>query len=224
MNQRDLDEHLAGCRGAHQRLLGHLDTLLAADALADGIVSRPSRLPGWTIGHVLSHLARNADSHVGLFEGANRGEALDQYRGGTPARAADIEAGADRSADEQVADVRRSIEALEAEWAACSPVGWAGRWRGTVGGEQPIDDLPFRRWREVEIHHADLGLPGFGIDNWTARYVNEELTRRTMEWSSRQPMGMTGLPASALALRPTQRLAWLMGRVTPEGLEPVRFA
>lgn len=224
MNQRDLDDHIAGCTGAHQRLLGHLDTLLAADALADGIVSQPSRLPQWTVGHVLTHVARNADSHVRLIEGAKRGEVLDQYTEGLVSRAADIEEGAGRSASEQVADVRRSIGELEATWANCSPIGWAGRWRGIPAGEVPIAELPFRRWREVEIHHADLGLPGFGIDNWTPRYVSEDLLRRTMEWSSRQPMGLTGLPAAALALQPTLRLAWLMGRVTPDGLEPVRFA
>jgi maleylpyruvate isomerase len=33
-------------------------------------------------------------------------------------------------------------------------------------------------------------------------------------------MGMTPLPAAALALPPTTRLAWMMGRVEVDGLEP----
>ncbi len=52
----------------------------------------------WTVGHVLTHLARNAESHVRMLEGATMGEALEQYAGGYDQRAADIEAGADRSA------------------------------------------------------------------------------------------------------------------------------
>ena len=34
-------------------------------------------------------------------------------------------------------------------------------------------------------------------------------------------MGMTGLPATALALSENERLAWLFGRVAPDGLEQV---
>jgi hypothetical protein len=34
-------------------------------------------------------------------------------------------------------------------------------------------------------------------------------------------MGMSGLPPLALALSENERLAWLFGRVTPDGLEQV---
>lgn len=224
MSPSERQAHIAGCTAAHRRLTGHLDGLLATGALDDTAVSGPSRLPGWTVGHVLTHLARNADSLVRVTEGAVRGELLDQYEHGMESRNADIEAGAARPAEDQVADVRRSIESLEAAWAACTEAGWAGRFRGTIAGVLPITEVPFRRWREVEIHHADLGLPGFGPADWSPRYVAEELRRRTMEWTSRHPMGLTTLPPAALALPPHERLAWIMGRSTPEGLEPVRFA
>ncbi len=42
----------------------------------------PSLLPEWSDGHVLTHLARNADSVVRRMEGAARGELVDQYPGG----------------------------------------------------------------------------------------------------------------------------------------------
>ncbi|MET0910545.1 MAG: maleylpyruvate isomerase N-terminal domain-containing protein, partial [Ilumatobacteraceae bacterium] len=42
----------------------------------------PSLLPGWTRGHVLTHIARNADSFVRLLEAAGRGEVVTQYAGG----------------------------------------------------------------------------------------------------------------------------------------------
>ena len=86
-------------RTSHVRLAGTLARLDDASA------RRPSLLPGWTVGHVLTHLARNADSHVRLVQAALRGEVGDQYPGGNPQREADIEAGAGRPAAELVEDV-----------------------------------------------------------------------------------------------------------------------
>ena len=64
-----------------------------ADALTDAEAAGPSLLPGWTRGHVLTHLARNADALVGLVDGALTGVAAPMYPS-VEARAADIEAGA----------------------------------------------------------------------------------------------------------------------------------
>src|SRR5262245_7826701 len=61
MDTRRLDTDVAGAAAAHQGLLAMLDGRLSAGALD---VSQPGRLPGWSIGHVLTHLARNADSMV----------------------------------------------------------------------------------------------------------------------------------------------------------------
>lgn len=203
---RELDATVAGCAEAHQRLLGNVDDL------GDDEVRLPSLLPGWSVGHVLTHLARNADSHVRMFEGAERGEMLSQYERGAAGRADDIEAGAARSAAELVADLRRSIWRLEQTWATASATAWDGAGL-TVGGErQPCVDLPFRRWREVEVHHADLGLPSFTYDDWSEDYVRRELRRQLMVWRSRLPMGIGELPEAVTALAPRRRLAWLLGR------------
>ena len=50
--------------------------------LTDDDARRASRLPDWTVGHVLAHVARNADSHVRRAEAATRGEVVEQYPGG----------------------------------------------------------------------------------------------------------------------------------------------
>ena len=84
---RALDAQVAGCAAAHQRLLASLAELSDADARAD------SMLPGWSRGHVLNHLARNADSHARMFEAATRGQEAPQYPGGMEGRVAEIEAG-----------------------------------------------------------------------------------------------------------------------------------
>ena len=80
-------------------------------------------------------------------------------------------------------------------------------------------DLVFRRWRETEIHHADLGL-GYEFSDWPADFVRIDLARMSAQWASRKPMGLTDLPAAALALAPPDRLAWLWGRLDIDGLAP----
>ena len=214
MDARQLDRDVAGAAAAHQGLLAMLDEHLEAGTL-DG--SAPSLLPDWTIGHVLTHLARNADSMVRVLAAAERGETIDRYEGGQARRNAEIEAGAGRPAGELVADVRTTIWQLEQAWAAQSR--WDGRSREVPGHEIPITDLAFMRWREVEVHRADLGL-GYEPADWPAEYVRQDLRWLEMRWNARRPMGMTGLPQEALAAPPHERLAWLLGRTSIGDLEP----
>ena len=211
MDARELDRAVTGCAAAHQRLLLDL-----AD-LTDEQARRPSLLPGWTVGHVLTHLARNADGNVRMLEAANRGEVAAQYEGGLQSRAADIEAGAGRPATELVADVRATIYRLEQQWAAMTAEGWSGQGGVLASGLIPVADIPFRRWREVEVHHSDLGL-GYDIEDWPADYVRLELHRSTMQWASRRPMGMTALPPEVLAVSERDRVAWLLGRRSIPGI------
>lgn len=51
----------------------------AASLLDERRMTEPSQLPGWTRGHLLTHLARNADSVVRRLPAASQGEAVDQY-------------------------------------------------------------------------------------------------------------------------------------------------
>ena len=207
-----LERHLAGAVESHRGLMAMLDELGEAVDPA-----RPSLLPGWTVGHVLTHLARNADSMTRVLVAADRGDVVDRYAGGDAGRDAEIEAGWRRPAAELVADVRHSSERLEQQWVRQER--WNGRSREAGGREIPITDLPFMRWREVEVHRADLGL-GFEPADWPAEYVREDLVRMEMRWNARRPMGLTGLPDEALRAPPHVRLAWLLGRTTIEGLEP----
>ena len=210
MDPKELDRSVGGCAQAHQRLLATLQDLSDDDA------RRPSLLPDWSVGHVLSHLARNGVGTVRMLDAANRGGVVEMYEGGMESRAADIEAGASRPAKELVADVRSTLYRLEQQWASMSAEGWAGQGL-SVFGLVPIAEVPWRRWREVEVHHADLGL-GFTSADWSAEYVRRELQRMGMLWASRRPMGMTELPSAALAVSPHHRLAWLFGRTSIDGL------
>ncbi len=204
MQPGEIDRDVAGAADAHQRLLAHLDAAPDTDPRA------PSLLPDWSIGHVLTHLARNADSFVRMLDG------LPQYERGAEGRAADIEAGSRRGFDELVDDVRRSIWRLETRWS--TGVDWSAR-APTVAGEVALAEVPSRRWRETEVHHADLGL-GYTFDDLPDQYVRLELRRMEMLWRARRPMGLTSLPPEAVAEPAARRLAWLLGRASIDGLPP----
>lgn len=199
---------------AHAALVEHVEALGGAGADP----AAPSALPGWTRGHLLTHLARNADSLVRILEGVERGERRDQYVGGAAGRNAAIEAGAGRTWAELATDVRAASAALDAQMAGQRR--WDGEGVGGTGTAVPATDVPFRRWREVVVHRADLGDPAFTARDWPTEYVREELRQLTMRWNARLPMGGTGLPPAALAAPELARLLWLMGRGEIPGLDP----
>jgi maleylpyruvate isomerase len=202
---------------AHVDLVDHLEAMTGGPGAAPGL---PSLLPDWTRGHLLTHVARNADSFVRVLEAARRGEVTTQYEGGGAGRNAEIEAGATRDWDSLVADVRSSAWRLDEVFA--SQDRWDLAMTNSSGESVPHSELPSRRVREVLIHHADLGDEGYTPRDWPSDYVREELRRMEMVYSSRQPMGVNGLPDAALQATPLERLCWLLGRGEIAGLEPAR--
>lgn len=202
--EHDIERDIAGATAAHDTLVEHLRTL------GDIESSTPSRLPDWTVGHVLTHLARNADGHVSMLDGRP------QYPHGAEGRNADIEAGAGRRWSELVDEVAATNAALERRWSSVDD--WSGS-AVTLGGERAISLLPFLRWREVEIHRVDLGL-GYEFAAMPPEYVRKELRMLEMLWRARKPMGMTPLPTEALTVSTPDRLAWLTGRLEIDGLAP----
>ncbi len=199
MDDETLQAEIAACREAHRRVHARV-----AD-LDDATLRRPSRLPGWTVAHVLTHLARNADSVVRRLDGARAGELVEQYAGGAAARSADIEAGAARPARDVVADLVRADDAVDRAFAAADD----GLWTATVhlgGGSTGLArELVFRRWREVEVHLVDVGL-GYEWTDWP-----DELVQRWL------PSLLASLPhrAGGHAL-----VAWATGRGPAPALPP----
>ena len=179
-------------------------------AMADVDPATPTALPGWTVGHVMTHIARNADSTIRMIAG------LAQYWKGVESRASDIELGAARPWCELVEDVALTNDAVSRMMREITD--WTGIARGTTA-DRPKTALPEMRRREVEVHRADLGL-GYGFDDMPGDFVAFETRRLTMLWQARQPMGLTVLPEAVLALPEPERLAWLFGRRTVDGVEP----
>ena len=174
----------------------------------------PSLLEGWTRGHVLTHLARNAERHIHLFECAARGEIGDQYPGGMSQRNADIEAGAIRPVGEIIADLRQNVWSLEAQWAHATPASWQGSARRPGGQVVPVSDLVFLRWREVAIHIVDLNM-GVGHESWSDFYVTHELERQQ---DAHKQNDIT-IDPRGVDLDPAPRLAWMIRRLNVEGME-----
>jgi maleylpyruvate isomerase len=188
---------------------------VAIEGLSDDDVRRPSLLPEWTVGHVLSHVARNADSHRERAEAAARGEVVDQYEGGYAGRAAAIELGAVRPARALISDVKTSARGLEEAWRSTPESGWTNVTRDVGGRERPLFALPARRWQELEVHLIDLGT-GPTFADWPEDFVSVRLPELRRDLPGRLPEG--ALPPAAGELDPREELAWLYGRFRPPGL------
>jgi len=222
-------------------LLGEATDRLLATIRGGDDPAAPSLLPGWTRGHVITHLARNADSFTWLLDGAAIGEVREQYPGGPATRAAAIAAGAVRPADELRADLEHTAQRLAAAMARLEPAAWERPVRVTRG-EVPAGRLVWSRLREVEVHHGDLGL-GYGPAGWLEGFVAGELPQRIDDLARRLPRGtaarvvVTGTggpwevgdgPASVAITGPAaDLLGWLLGRddgrrlQAPGGLPPL---
>lgn len=188
-----------GCRDAHRRLRAVIGGLDESD------VERPSELPGWSVGHVLSHLARNAEAMCRRIEGAIKSEVIEQYAGGPAGRTAEIEHGATRPAGEIRDDVVSWSMRLDELFESIDDEVWSRPVRTVAGSEHQVALFPFRRWREVEVHLVDLGL-GMSPTDWPEGLVDRALPRL-----------IAGLPE-----RVDQRelMAWLLGRRPAPELRP----
>jgi len=173
----ELATALVGVRASTADLLEWLAGLdwTAAD------VAAPSLCDGWTRGHVLTHLARNADGIAETLAGALRDEIVERYPDGWDARNAAIDAGSDRSFAELAADVRDSARRLEDAFAA---VDAADGWSLETEHGHPARDWPFARWKEVEIHRLDLAA-GHGPDRWPPAMVAALVEREAARLSGR---------------------------------------
>jgi maleylpyruvate isomerase len=164
----DLSTRLAAMRASTSAMVADFD----GQRWADADMSAPIALPKWTRGHVLTHIARNADSIARALSGALRGEIVKRYPNGPEGRAADIEAGAGRPVLEQLADVRESADRLDRLFGA---VADAGAWDATADS-RPCRRWIRARWQEVEVHRVDADS-GYTVDQWPADFVAVLLPR-----------------------------------------------
>lgn len=134
-----------------------------------------------------------------------RSEIVEQYAGGPSGRLAEIENGSQRTPTEIREDVIEWSIRLDALLESIPEDVWDRPVRTVAGSEHPVALLPFRRWREVEVHLVDLGRDVSPTD-WPDGLVDRALP---------------GLLAG-LTDRADQRelMAWLLGRGPAPELPP----
>jgi maleylpyruvate isomerase len=230
---------MAEAQAACRRILG------SVTGLADDACRQPSLLPGWSRGHVLTHLARNADGQARMLEGARVGEIRDQYPGGDRHAPGDIEIGANRPAAEIVHDLTVAQAELERVWPALDEDAWHRPTRARAGIRPALASVR-ARWRECEIHHVDLDL-SYRPEDWPVPFVDALLPRVTaglpQRLTTETPVllassgGSAGLPpgpvtkqgisdekADPVTVTGTRSdlLAWLLGRTTVASVRAAR--
>ena len=153
--ESDPDRAADLCRAAYQRLAE------TVSGLTDDQMPRPSLLPTWSVGHVLTHLARNAEGHSRRLQGALLNEDVPKYAGGSEQRAQEIEDGADRPAAEVLADLEASQRRLENLFTESSNAGWPNPQLAGDASYGPRG-CPSHRLREIEIarrNHPHIDAP-----------------------------------------------------------------
>jgi maleylpyruvate isomerase len=145
------------------------------DALDEEGYAAPSLLPGWTRGHVVAHLALNAEGLVGALAGIVKGEPIPMYAS-QEGRDKDIEELAGAGPADLRARLLGSSTELADAMAALPDEGW-----DTVVERTPdrgttfvAHAVPGMRLREVEIHHADLGA-GYSRADWPGTFSTRVL-------------------------------------------------
>lgn len=202
-----------------------------ADALSDDELAGPSGLPGWTRAHVLAHLALNAEGLSGALVGVTQGARVPMYRS-QEARDTDIDelaaAGPTEVRDRLLGGTARLADALAAVPQDRSEVSIE---RLPGGRSFTVADVPWMRWIEVEVHHADLDA-GYAHTSWPltlcAEVLDAALTRSlpsgpltayAVDLDRRWVYGEGGPTVSG---RAADLAWWLSGRGTGDGVTSER--
>jgi maleylpyruvate isomerase len=197
------------------------------DGMTESEYAEPSLLPDWSRGHVVAHLALNAEGLAAALRGLVEGRSVPMYAS-QEARDDDI---ADLGTAEPetvrgrllggVSDLNDAVGAVPEE-------AWDVSIARTPDGQRtfPAAAVPWMRHREVEIHHADLGL-GYSRADWPAPFCErlvESMTQRADEMSltlhatdldRRYQVGEGGPTVSGAA---ADLAWWLTGRGDGAGL------
>ena len=203
----------------------------SVDALTEDEWRAPSLLPGWSRAHVAAHLALNAEGLAGALEGLVAGEQVPMYVS-PEARDHDIDELAAGDAapvrDRLLASTTRFADAV----AALAPEHWAADIERVPGGTTfAAAAVPAMRWREVEIHHADLGA-GYSRHDWDPVFADAVVDTLAARLADHEP-GFTVVLTDADRSREVGSVAagapevrgsaadvawWLSGRGDGEGL------
>jgi maleylpyruvate isomerase len=203
--------------------------LVSVDAMTKEDVRGPTLLPDWSRGHLLTHIARSADSLGRLVEWARTGIEQKQYAS-EEARAAQIQAGARRSPAELAADIKASAVAFEQAARSLPESARYFELRLRSGVPVTAERLLFVRLRELEVHHVDLdvGYTWADIPPDVTTAVIDDIVATLSKREEVPPVRLVatdvalerqiGLRGPVLTGEQADLLAWLSGRSPGVGL------
>jgi maleylpyruvate isomerase len=146
------------------------DVEAAADRLTavlagfdDDTARAASGLPGWSRGHVITHIANFSEAMTRQAEEALQGRVAEMYDGGRAARDAAIEAGANRSAADLTIHLDQTVDALLTAWRKVGRDDWS---RPILHRNSNLEAGLNATWRELAIHIVDLDL-GITPASWS---------------------------------------------------------
>ena len=130
-------------------------------------------------------------------------------RAGAEQRAAGIAAGRGVGAAALLADLRRSCDALMEAWMQLPDDAWERVGR-SLTGERTQREWVWSRWREVEVHHVDLGL-GYAASEWPVAFVTRGLDDAFAELPGARRAGAARPPTRPFRLEATDHdRAWIV--------------
>ena len=205
-----------------------LDLIVAG--LGEHALRQPSRLPGWSRAHVVTHLARNADALVNLLTWARTGVEHPMYASRAD-RDADIEEGAGRLAQVLHEDLHAAGDRFMVAATELPVRAWAASVVARLQGPIPAADIPSMRLHEVWVHLVDLdvdftfpGIPADHLEHVLETALSPHLDRpdgpavrltaelsgdRTRTW---EMVGAPGDRTYEVAGPAADVIAWLTGR------------
>ncbi|WP_082373484.1 maleylpyruvate isomerase family mycothiol-dependent enzyme [Nocardia sp. NRRL S-836] len=220
------ERHLTAVRQATDVLfevVGELDETAVRGA---------SLLPGWTRGHVVTHLARNADALVNLLTWAKTGVEHQAYTSRTD-RDADIEEGSRRLLQVIKADLDSACQRFDVACRDMPAHAWRSEVSAPKGAVIAASTVPVLRLREVWVHLVDLNT-GVTFDDLPADFVVEFLDDAVEQFEGRvepftvevalpdgtqRSWGLNGPPSrSSVSGSASAVLAWLTGRSDGTGV------
>jgi maleylpyruvate isomerase len=202
--------------------------LRTVEDLTDDQARSASLLPGWTRGHVLTHIARNADALINLTVWVRTGVPTPMYPS-REVRAATIEAQSGRPVDELRTDIVESHGRFADAVDQMSDDDWSKTW-GEPDRVRPAPYILTMRRTELEVHHVDLDLD-YTLAHWPEYFVEDLLDETVADMTARgtQP-GFTlvgnddegqwtvGAGGQIITGPPPALLGWLIGRTQGIGL------
>lgn len=145
-------------------------------------LARDTLCRGWTVAHVLTHLARNADALLNLVRWAADGRERAAYPSEAERDAA-IAEGAQRPLDEIIEDLRVTAERFRQEADVLTGEAGEAVVRSRTGTPVTGTQVIAMRVLEVVFHHVDLGL-GYTFDDADPAWVLRTLQRGVRQWEA----------------------------------------